>query len=189
MDLQSIVRAYIKCIRPSANDELNWFRQQPALREAIQFAALATNSIGKRYSHQRRLSRIILEQACDLLLANEKKIEQCKDFDQLDIFLDTLLAPIKGLGELYIYDTALRVGARLHLLPGKVYLHAGTRVGAQVLGFDGKAKVLEVSQLPKELRQLAPHEIEDVLCIFKDRLVKSQVDMIAQETIKRSWCD
>jgi hypothetical protein len=189
MNLQSIVRTYITQIQLHANDELNWFRQQPTLSEAIRFAALATNSKGKRYSHQRRLSRTILEQARGSLRANEKKIEQCKDFDELYTLLENLLVPIKGIGELYVYDTALRIGARLGLLPSKVYLHAGTRVGAQVLGFDGKAKALEVSQLPQELQQLEPHEIEDVLCIFKDWLVKAQTHMVAQEVIKRSWCN
>ena len=136
----------------------------------MQFAALAINSRGKRYSHQRRLSRSVLERACTLLLANESKLTQCKDFDQLHSFLEALLAPIKGIGALYVYDTALRIGAKLGLLPSKVYLHAGTRVGARALGLDSKAKAIEILQLPEELQQLAPYEIEDALCIFKDRL-------------------
>lgn len=188
MNLQSIVRTYVTHIRPRTDGELNWFRQQPTLRDAVRVAALAINSKGKRYSHQRRMSKRILEQASDALLANEKAIEQCKNFDELHTLLEAILEPIKGIGELYVYDIALRIGARLGLFPNKVYLHAGTRVGARALGFDGGAKTLEVSHLPKELQQLEPHEIEDVLCIFKDKLREQQVQMVAQEAIKRSWC-
>lgn len=81
-----------------------------------------------------------------------------------------VLQLVSGSDELYVYDTTLRIGAKLGLLPKKVYLHAGTRVGAKALGFDGNARTLEISVLPKELRQLEPHEIEDALCIFKSEL-------------------
>lgn len=48
--------------------------------------------------------------------------------------IDTALETIPGLGELYVYDTTLRIGAKLNLFPDKVYLHAGTRLGATALG-------------------------------------------------------
>jgi len=186
MNYKAIVQIYIAQIRPRADDELNWFRQQSTLREAIRVAAPAINSKGKRYSHQRRLSKPVLETALTLLLENKTKIGQCKSFDELHTLLDRLLTPIKGIGELYVYDTALRIGSRLGVLPQKIYLHAGTCEGARALGFDGKIKALTVAQLPKELQQLEPHEIEDVLCIFKDKLVKTQ--KMPEEAISRSWC-
>jgi hypothetical protein len=40
---------------------------------------------------------------------------------------------IKGFGELAVYDCSLRVGSYLNLLPDKIYLHAGTRKGAEAL--------------------------------------------------------
>lgn len=137
MRKEAIIRTYITHIRPRINKELDWFRQQPTLSEAIRLAALTVNSKGKRYSHQRRLSKTVLEQARDILLENEKAIEACRDqdFDDLLTLLEQLLIPIKGLGELYVYDTALRIGAKVGLLPRRVYLHAGTRVGAKALGF------------------------------------------------------
>jgi hypothetical protein len=188
MKSEAIIRTYITQIRPRAKEELDWFRQQPTLREAIRLAALAVNSNGKRYSHQRRLHQTVLEQARDILLENEGAIEACRGqyFDDLFALLEQLLTPIKGLGELYVYDTALRIGAKVGLLPRRVYLHAGTRVGAKALGFDGKAKTIEVSQLPHWLRQLEPHEIEDVLCIFKDELLmRGPERAISEELPKR----
>jgi hypothetical protein len=75
------------------------------------------------------------------------------------------------LDRLKAIDRALRIGAKLGLQPTKEYLHAGTRVGARTLGLDWRAPVVDVRDLPRPLRTLAPHEIEDVLCVFKSRLV------------------
>jgi len=185
MKPEVIIRTYITQIRPRFNEELDWFRRQPRLSEAIRLAALAVNSKGKRYSHQRRLRKTTLEQARDILLENEERIRQSQDFDDLFGFLERLLSPVKGLGELYIYDTALRIGAKIGVSPERVYLHAGTRVGAKALGFDGRMKTLEVSQLPEWLQLLQPHEIEDVLCIFKDKL-KAREQAMPEELIGRS---
>jgi len=188
MKPEVIIRTYTTQIRPRANEELDWFKKQPTLSEAICLAALAINSKGKRYSHQRRISKTVLEQARDILLENERGICQSKDFDDLFALLERLLLHVKGLGELYVYDTALRIGAKIGVLPKRVYLHAGTRVGAKALGFDSRAKTLEVSLMPEWLQQLQPHEIEDVLCIFKDKLMKAREQTASQELVRRSWC-
>jgi hypothetical protein len=63
-----------------------------------------------------------------------------------------------------VYDTALRIGAKLNLFPTRVYLHAGTREG--VRGLDAREDALYVADLPRKFHALKPHEIEDVLCIF-----------------------
>jgi hypothetical protein len=51
-----------------------------------------------------------------------------------------------------------------------VYLHAGTRRGARALGLDHGSDSVSPNQLPPALRRLQPHEVEDVLCIYKDWL-------------------
>ena len=188
MNLKAIVRIYARDIRPQAQAELDWFRRQPTLESAIEQAALATNSKGKRYSHQRRLKKTALEEARRVLLMNSKTIAQSKSFDDLFSLVETMVEPITGIGELYIYDTSLRIGAKLHYLPTKVYLHAGTRKGAWALGFEGRARALKVSEMPSELRQLEPQEIEDVLCIFKADLKAVGVKYTKDEVTKRSWC-
>lgn len=187
MKPETIVRTYIKKIRPQFQKELNWFRQQPTLSEAIRTAALAINSNGKRYSHQRRLEKKALEKACDLLLAIEREISRTKDFDELFALIQQRISPIKGLGELYAYDVALRIGAKRGILPERVYLHAGTRVGAKSLGLNHRAKTLEVPQLPDWLQQFQPCEIEDILCIFKDKF-KYLEKADSKDLMNRSWC-
>ncbi|MEO0269567.1 MAG: hypothetical protein ABIN73_07505 [candidate division WOR-3 bacterium] len=54
--------------------------------------------------------------------------------------------------------------------PDKVYLHAGTKEGAKNLGLNTKGKkALQINELPKELKDLSPIEIEDILCIYRDK--------------------
>lgn len=184
MKLGTIARAYATKLRPNAEAELDWFRHQPNLQEAIRNAAFAVNSNGKRYSHQRRLKSSTLEQAYVIMSDNIELIEDAQDFGQLIRRLEMMLENTEGIGELYIYDTALRLGAYLGFLPQKVYLHAGARTGARKLGLDYRAPAIEVSSVPEELRGLAPHEIEDVLCIFKDDFDSLDVERL----IQRSWC-
>jgi hypothetical protein len=57
---------YLRRIRPRAQSELDWFAHQPSLHAAIRTAALAVNSRGKRYFHQRRLTKLALERALSL---------------------------------------------------------------------------------------------------------------------------
>jgi hypothetical protein len=69
-----------------------------------------------------------------------------------------------------IYDTAHRIGSKLRLSPECVYLHAGTAEGARFLGIDTKEEFIPKVSLPIELQKLEPHEIEDLLCIYKEEL-------------------
>src|SRR5437762_6526326 len=55
VNLSAIVRTYTVRIRPRAEDELEWFRDQPTLASAINVAAMATNRRGNRHRHQTRL--------------------------------------------------------------------------------------------------------------------------------------
>jgi hypothetical protein len=188
MNLNSIALDYVHNVRHKAQDELNWFTQQPTLGRAIEYAALAINKKRRKYRHQWRLKNISLEAARQILIKNCDAISKSNDFDDLFTLVEELCKPIKGIGELYIYDTSLRIAARLHIMPRKVYLHAGTRAGARALGLDINAKALELSRIPLELRKLEPHEIEDVLCIYKDYFSKPGEKYAKHDLIKRSWC-
>lgn len=170
---RTVVRLYKRRFQRRAQAELDWYGSQPSLREAVERAALATDERGKRFAHQRRLSKATLKEARRLLLANLWLLEASATFNDLFEHVRGLVSPIRGIGELYVYDTSLRIGARLHLMPKSIYLHAGTRVGARALGFSGRELRLPVSRMPPEFQGLAPREIEDVLCIFKKQLQAS----------------
>jgi len=166
--LDLIVRIYIALYRPHSDEELGSFRAEPTVAAAIERAGRAITPAGKRYSHQRRLPGALLAKAAKEL--RRARVGHATSFDDLHERVASAIGVLHGIGELTVYDTALRIGAKLGLLPTKVYMHTGTREGARALGLNWKAMSLPVRELPPELRTLKPHEIEDCLCIFKDKL-------------------
>ena len=113
--LRAMVRHYIFYKRPCAQHELESFAKLP-YEEALERAALAKDGRGKRFSHQTRLEGSKLRKARNILLDAAEELRQCKSFDQLHYLIKEHLNSIQGLGELYYYDTALRIGASLRLI-------------------------------------------------------------------------
>jgi len=138
------------------------------LKEPIRTAAESKREDGTCHPHQRRLfSRPkAIPTATRRLLAAEPKINECSSFEELHELIVNLLADVFGIGPLYCYDVAVRIGAYLHKLPEKVHLHAGPLNGAKLLGLSTDRGVLEVSELPEPLQGFEPFEIEDILCHF-----------------------
>jgi hypothetical protein len=117
-----------------------------------------------------------MQEANRLLLEKHDVLQRCTTFHELWQRIRIILGAVTGLGELYIYDTALRIGAHLNLLPDRVYLHAGTRTGAKAFGIVSRHEEwIEVGELPSPLRELPPHEVEDILCIYKDKANPTKV--------------
>jgi hypothetical protein len=169
--LRSLVAVYIAKHRPGALREKTFFESMPSLELAIYHAAFALDDREPpmRYSHQRRIRMRPMKQAHHFLLQSRDRLAKVRSYEELHDFLRIAFSGIQGLGALYTYDTALRLGFFLKFAPKNVYLHAGTRQGARALGVRN-SDVVEVSDLPKELAALPPHEIENFLCIFKPRV-------------------
>ncbi|MGO9930423.1 MAG: hypothetical protein ACLPV8_01190 [Steroidobacteraceae bacterium] len=140
------------------------------LSDAIDAAALSLMPSGRRFPHQRRISRTVLEESRRALIANMASLAAAVSFEALHAEIKRIVGSIHGIGELYIYDTAVRIGAKRGLPPDRVYLHAGVRVGVRNLGLDPTLDSVDVKDMPQALHRLAPYEIEDVLCIYKDQL-------------------
>jgi hypothetical protein len=166
-DLREIVQDYTTRFRRRAELELEYYRGLPTIEEAITEAAMARFR-GRKLSHQYRISNDLLAQSRNRLMTNIDAVRSCKTFDDLFDLVEHLSGSIPGIGELAVYDTALRIGVHLGLTPERIYLHAGTRKGARRLGLDVAGPTLEVTGVPEELQALTPREIEDVLCIYKD---------------------
>jgi hypothetical protein len=167
--LDAVVRAYEQKHRRKAEAQLKSFADEPTLEAAVSRAGLAVRHDGKRwkrYDHQRRLAAHVLEAVRQCLL--KTPLAECASFHELFVEVQRAIGGIPGVGELMVYDTALRIGAKLHLQPDRVYLHSGTRQGARRLGLNWRAEWLEVHDLPEQLRSLPPWQVEDILCIFKD---------------------
>lgn len=177
MSLGAIIRHYLKHFQPIHEHELRWFQNQSSLEDALRIAGEAQDDQEHRYSHQRRVKSQAIREATRRLADSHDEIRGCSSFHELWNLLVLRLSPIQGIGELYIYDTALRIGAHLRLTPERVYLHAGTRIGVRKLGLvparDGSKQWLESKELPALLRDLAPSDVENLLCIYKSRLPHS----------------
>lgn len=169
---QEILRDYDKDHSGHSVEEIAWFREQPSLREAIETAARAIKRDRKRYEHQYRVWRSAIPQAIAALLALEGRIARVETFDQLLHLITEQLRDISGIGELYYYDTAFRIGVYLGIYPTRVYLHAGTRAGARRLQppVDYRKDALNIGELPSDLRRRPPYVVENILCIYADLL-------------------
>ena len=167
--ISNIIKHYKKLRIENPDTWVEYCAEQKNLYSAIKYAALATNKLKKRNPHQYRLKHSDLQDFSELLLLLEVQIAKTKTFDEL--FLIISKTSIKGIGELAKYDTATRIAAFLKLTPEKIYLHAGTKKGAKnLLNKRITTKTISKNELPNIFHSLSCAEIEDVLCIYKNRL-------------------
>lgn len=168
MTLDEIVSDYIREYRHKARAEMRFFEIQRSASSAIRKASLCELPGGKRHPHQRRIPRALLEQVEARLQGIGRKLAKAADFTALHRLIEEEIGSIKGIGALTMYDIAHRVGAHFGKAPKRVYLHAGTRTGARVFNIRGES--FDPQMLPKPFSRLAPSEIGDCLCIYKDQL-------------------
>jgi len=174
LTMKDIARDYVREYRTRAERELAYFKLLRTDEKAISRAALCLLPSGKRHSHQRRIPKSVLAEAERRLVENTANLRRARSFDELQTLVAHLIGPIRGIGELSVYDISQRIGSRFDLEPERVYLHSGTRVGARALGFDGRRTSIEIAELPEGLtEELRPRELEDLLCIYKDALAKT----------------
>jgi hypothetical protein len=142
------------------------------LRDAIHRAATAQRPGKSRWircSHHARRPRAVLDEPARRLLDLEQAITAIRDFDVLQTLVKESTSGLKWLKELYWYDVALRIGYKVGAAPNVVYLHRGTRVGAAALGLDVKRETIPRDEFPEPLSSFTAAEIEDILCIYKER--------------------
>jgi hypothetical protein len=167
--IESIIKAY-KIARAQNPDV--WLidcANASTLENAIELGATAKNSVGRKHSHQFRIPNIILDKFALAILAKTHIIATSADFHELISTIES--CKIKGVSDLTVYDTAQRIGEYMNLYPNKIYLHRGTRNGAEILLGKIKGKYLTINQLPQPFQShLSAAEIEDILCIYKERL-------------------
>ncbi|WP_147292620.1 hypothetical protein [Undibacter mobilis] len=163
-----LVEQYKRQYRPYLRRELEYFAGSKSLSEAIKRAALSTCACGRVLSHQRRNGRKVLGLAESRLQSVKDRIRNASDFKALHSIIKLETRTVEKFGPLAVYDVALRIGVYRGFYPEKVFLHTGARRGAKCEEVTGH----EVSRISfrTPLRSLAPHEIENFLCIFEDVL-------------------
>jgi hypothetical protein len=170
--LAGLFREFIRNRQSFPRDDVDSYPLKGALRKAISRAAWAKRDDNKRHSHQRRLQKKALTIAEVKLLNAIAKIRGATDFQAILDIVQKVAGNISGLGELYVYDTALRIGRALGHSPKFVYLHAGTKQGAKALGLEHKRAFIPMSAFPDPIAKAAPEIVEDFLCVCKDKLAR-----------------
>ena len=124
--------------------------------------------------HQWHVGYTITSYAKDELFKYTKDIEKAESFADLFKITEIVRGKVDNIGDLWSYDTDLRIGFKLRIYPDVVYLHRGAREGARKLL--GKKKIygrylskdIFIERIP-ELNELECYEIENFLCDLKDR--------------------
>jgi hypothetical protein len=168
--IESIIKAY-KIWRPDNPD--TWLTDCSNVKttsQAIDLGAKARNLAKKKHGHQKRIPNSTLDSFAVAILDKLDKVENAKSFDELISVIES--CRIKGISDLAIYDTAHRIGSFLGQQPQKVYIHRGTRTGAEIFCGKIKGNCITIDKLPKPFQDsdLTAADIEDILCIYKDRL-------------------
>lgn len=133
-------------------------------------AARAKNYQGKKHSHQYLIKPIILEDFAQRIVSKEVELQDANSFEEIYSIVQS--CRIRGIGNLALYDTAVRIGYQLNKPPLNVYLHQGTRIGASKLGIHGN--IIPKSEFDKfGLNELTAHEIECFLCIYRNYIGNS----------------
>lgn len=162
-----IVRVYKQFFRRGGIDESS-FLKKLEFYSALKAIAMCELEDGRRMAHQYRLKASVLR-AAHAKLRNES-LQSCSSFHDLFRNVEEAIGGLSGIGPLTVYDISFRLGVHLDLHPEKIYLHAGTRQGARVLGLVAGVDAIDVKDVPLAFRGLEAAEIEDCLCIFKDEL-------------------
>jgi len=201
MSLQEIITEYLAIYAKKAEKALKAYARCTSYEQLIERAIVGFLANGNRDSHKFRLSKEVMLNMKLYLLAKRYEIQRSRTFkDIMNILYD---ARTSGwgirFGPLWIYDTALAIAAYLKLEPeADVYLHAGAYQGAlNIFGpevlqqecwyfrNDPQFPVLPLSVFPEELGQLRPHHVENLLCIYKEKLtsaVLKPTDIFAKGT-------
>ena len=81
-----------------------------------------------------------------------------------------MAAPIRGLGAVWIYDTALAIGIALRLSPDAIYLHAGTAKGARLFGVRGECWRSKEWPAAFHASSMSADDLESFLCGYLPEL-------------------
>ena len=128
-----------------------------------------------RGAHQYCIKSVAIKDAVDALYNAKVLHTKYIDFEALYDDIRSLLISISGIGNLTIYDTALRIGFIMNpiVLPRQyVYLACGAMRGAEnLLNAKGALNYREPAYLFSPcFGNLSSHFVEDFLCVMEDFL-------------------
>jgi hypothetical protein len=138
------------------------------LPEVIQKAAIGIDPDGLMNNHQHRVGYATCTEGAIELAKHEIEIKRAKTFDEIFEITELVRNKIFGLGHLWSYDTALRIGFAKGVHPIKVYVQSGVRKGVRKV-MNGKlpgGRSLPKHMFDPSLQKLKPYQLENFLCLY-----------------------
>lgn len=120
------------------------------------------------HSHQFRIGKAKCLEGYRALAGFEVELIQAKNFKEIFTIIEEVKRQTSGLGDLWSYDTALRIGFNKGMLPQEVYVQSGVVKGAKkVLGLEKiQGRHLPLTKFQKELHVFPPYQLEFFLCRY-----------------------
>lgn len=183
--LEKIIEHYKTQHQLNLESELADFSPSNNFSDVISRVAYCKGKDEKKFPHQHRVTKKTCDESYSVLKIIS--FDTIEDFESLYKYLKMKLLPIHGVGKLYVYDAALRLGAYFSQEPTKIYLHAGTLKGARNLNLDTSKDSLNIQDLPLHLQTINPKFVEAILCIYKDSFQNGEVmfDPLSYPSTKR----
>jgi len=144
-----------------------WGNPDLPFAEACRRALFRLQNDQVRDGHQWTFSVDALDGFAKTLAHNRSSLESASTFQELYQGVERALRLAPNRKPLLIYDISRRLGFRLGRQPETVYLHAGTRAGANALkpGL-GRPRTRPMAEFPTSIRtRLTPAQAEDFLCV------------------------
>lgn len=162
MKIEDIISEYRK---REPDSWIEFTKKQSSIEEAILVASKSMNASGLKNKHQHRIPNETLSDFGVMLCTISQIVHQVNSFDELNNLIKT--NRIKGIGDLACYDIANRIGTFLNKEPTYVYIHAGTRTGAEnLLKRKVRESILPITEFPY-FNGFSASQIENILCIYK----------------------
>jgi hypothetical protein len=141
-----------------------------AFDDLLPAAAYGRTPSGFKHSHQQLLTDSALKAGVTAAREREAQLKAATEFETVFNIADKIMRAIYGLGAMWRYDFAQRIGAILGVAPVTVYVARGALRGARNLGLVVVRGRVDRTDLPPALRALTSDEVEDFLCIYKKHL-------------------
>jgi hypothetical protein len=150
--------------------ELERFFKSLSFHSAIEYAASGVTPHRKIHPHQRGIGVKPLRQSAALLKKYTPALRKARSYSDLFIITEAVKSVLKGLGDLWSYDTALRMAFNRGKMfyPRAVFVQRSDMKGIKkiFLKMPIKQRTLPLKIFPKEIQSLKPFEIENFLTIW-----------------------
>lgn len=150
------------------DQEAAWYGDPAlSLEQAIGRSMFMLGREDGRDRHQRPFSKEQLRDMGRRLAAQARDLDGDRPFPELYYCIERALGLRRHQRPLLVYDIASRLGHRLGIRPGEVWLHAGPRQGAEALRRGlGRPRFRPLSDFPAPIRdRLSEAQAEDFLCL------------------------